>query len=182
MAGMTHPGGIGILADDAAIRLDGHEDKVHRGIFKNGAVAFARTAQFVHQFAQRARAIRDLAFQHVGEAAERTLGLDAPADVAPVDRDAVAGRTHVDRHPDAGGRRRRLEGYHALFLANAPEHLLVQGADELREALPDDPAPDVAGGHTPECQCPSIGVDDAPRAIEGIERVAHAFQDGLGVG
>ena len=87
---MAFPGGIGILADDAAIRLDGQEGEVHRRVLEDCAVAFARAAQLLHRFVQRAGAIRDLALQLLGKAAQRTFGRDALADVAPVDRDAVA--------------------------------------------------------------------------------------------
>ena len=86
---MALPGGIGFLAYDAAIRLDGHEDEIDRRVLEDGAVPRARTTQFVHHVAQRAGALRHFALQLVGEAAECALGFDPFADVAPVDRDAV---------------------------------------------------------------------------------------------
>ena len=86
---MALPGRIGILADDAAIRLDGHEDEIDRSVLEDGAVACARTPQFVHHVAQCAGALRDFTLQFLGEAAECALGFDPFADVAPVDRDAV---------------------------------------------------------------------------------------------
>ena len=69
----------------------------------------------------------------------------------------------------------------ALFFANPAQHLFVQRADELREPLPDHLADDLGGGCAPERERPPIGVDDAPFAIQGVEGVTHAFQDGLGI-
>ena len=181
IAGMARPGGIGILVDDATVRVDRQEGKVHGGVLENRAVSFARTAQLLHRFAQRAGAIHDFALQPFSKAAERQFGPDALADVAPVDRDAVARRPNIDRHPDAGSRRRRFEGDHLPGLANLAEHLFVHCAEELGKPFPDDAADHLIRADTPEFKCSSIGIDDAPLSIEGIECVSHAFQDGLRV-
>ena len=69
-----------------------------------------------------------------------------------------------------------------LFITHPAQHLLVQRPDELREALPDDVADHLGGGRTPELERAPIGVDDAPFAIERVEGIPHAFQDGLGIG
>ena len=181
IAGMACPGGIGILADDATVRMDRQEGKVHGGVLKNRAVSFTRTAQLLHRFAQRAGAIHDFALQSFGKAAERQFGRDAHTDVAPVDRDAVARRPNIDRHPDAGGRRRCFEGDHLPVFANLAEHPFVHCVQELGKPFPDDAANHLIGADTPECKRSPIGIDDAPLSIEGIECVSHTFQDGLRV-
>ncbi len=89
IARVALPGRIGVLADDAAIRLHGHEDQIDRCILEDGAVPCARTTQFVHHVAQCVGALGDFAFQILGKAAECALGFDPFADVAPIDRDAV---------------------------------------------------------------------------------------------
>ena len=66
-AGMALPGGIGILADDTAIRLDGLDDEIDRRVLEDGAVARARPAQLVDHLVQGPGALGNLALQLPGE-------------------------------------------------------------------------------------------------------------------
>src|SRR5215469_818640 len=134
---MTLPSGISVLADDASVRPHRHDDEIHGRVLENRAISGARKTEFFHHGPQCLGTRLDLAFQLVGETPEHPFRLDALGDVAPIDRDALAGWTRADRHPGAGDWRWCLEGDHALLVADAMQHLLVQCADELREAVPD---------------------------------------------
>jgi hypothetical protein len=59
--------------------------------------------------------------------------------------------------------------------------LLDQRARDFREPFPYHPADNGVGRNAPEFQRASIGIDDAPFAIDRVERVAHAFKDCTGV-
>jgi len=64
---MALPGGIGILADDTSIRLDGLDDEIDRRVLEDGAVARARPAQLVDHLVQGPGALGNLALQLPGE-------------------------------------------------------------------------------------------------------------------
>ena len=182
ITGMALPGGVGVLADDAAIWLDDHEHQIDRRVLEDRAVAGTRAAQLIHHLIEGLGAVRDFAFELFRKAAECAFGVDALADVSPVDRDAVARRTDVHRDPDARCGRGRLERDRLPFFTHAAQHLFVQAPDHGREALPDDVADHLCGGGAPEFERAPVGVNEAPFAIEGVERIPHAFQDRLRIG
>jgi hypothetical protein len=63
-----------------------------------------------------------------------------------------------------------------LLGARTPQHRFVVRADKLRQAVPYHAAEHVLRAETPEFERTPIGIDDAPRAIQRIEGIAHAFQ------